>query len=217
VPSPWARRSCRVHVRSSRRPTRHPARRGRGGRGRHHPGRGPSPGGGQARRVGEQRRGVLRRLAGQGSGRRGNGPDHRQPRARGGGMRRGIRVNAVALGTITTGRLEALLANGGPGAASTEEQVRALHPLGRAGRPTEAAGAVRYLLVRSGQLHQRCCPGRRRRRRARAGSRCWWAGRPRSARFPALPVSASRSSTPDPGRTPSPSCYRPRFRGRPLL
>jgi NAD(P)-dependent dehydrogenase (short-subunit alcohol dehydrogenase family) len=59
---------------------------------------------------------------------------------------RGIRVNAVALGTIATGRLEALLAGGGPDAASTEGQLRALHPLGRAGRPGEAADAVRYLL-----------------------------------------------------------------------
>ena len=59
---------------------------------------------------------------------------------------RGIRVNAVALGTIATGRYQALLASGGPAAARTEDQVRALHPLGRAGRPAEAADAVRYLL-----------------------------------------------------------------------
>jgi NAD(P)-dependent dehydrogenase (short-subunit alcohol dehydrogenase family) len=59
---------------------------------------------------------------------------------------RGIRVNAVALGTIATGRYEALLAGGGPAAAGAEDQVRALHPLGRAGRPAEAADAVRYLL-----------------------------------------------------------------------
>lgn len=59
---------------------------------------------------------------------------------------RGIRVNAVALGTIATGRLDALLSGGGPVAASAHDQVRALHPLGRAGRPREAADAVRYLL-----------------------------------------------------------------------
>lgn len=59
---------------------------------------------------------------------------------------RGIRVNAVALGTIATGRLDELLAGGGPAADRAHDQVRALHPLGRAGRPTEAADAVRYLL-----------------------------------------------------------------------
>lgn len=59
---------------------------------------------------------------------------------------RGIRVNAVALGTVATGRLEVLLAGGGLDAARTEAQLRALHPLGRAGRPREAADAVRYLL-----------------------------------------------------------------------
>jgi NAD(P)-dependent dehydrogenase (short-subunit alcohol dehydrogenase family) len=59
---------------------------------------------------------------------------------------RGIRVNAVALGTIATARYEALLASGGPAAVRAEDQVRALHPLGRAGRPGEAADAVRYLL-----------------------------------------------------------------------
>ena len=59
---------------------------------------------------------------------------------------RGIRVNAVALGTIATGRYQALLASGSPAAAHAEDQVRALHPLGRAGRPAEAADTVRYLL-----------------------------------------------------------------------
>ena len=59
---------------------------------------------------------------------------------------RGIRVNAVALGTVATGRHEALLASGSLVAAQVEDQVRALHPLGRAGRPAEAADAVRYLL-----------------------------------------------------------------------
>jgi len=59
---------------------------------------------------------------------------------------RGIRVNAVALGTIATGRYQAVIASGSLAAAHTQEQVRALHPLGRAGRPAEAADAVRYLL-----------------------------------------------------------------------
>jgi NAD(P)-dependent dehydrogenase (short-subunit alcohol dehydrogenase family) len=59
---------------------------------------------------------------------------------------RGIRVNAVALGTIATGRYDALLASGGPAVDRMEDQVRALHPLGRAGRPVEAADTVRYLL-----------------------------------------------------------------------
>jgi len=44
------------------------------------------------------------------------------------------------------GRLEALLTDGAPSAARTGEQVRVLHPLGRPGRPGEAADAVRYLL-----------------------------------------------------------------------
>ena len=59
---------------------------------------------------------------------------------------RGIRVNAVALGTIATGRYQAVIASDSLAAAHTQEQVRALHPLGRAGRPAEAADAVRYLL-----------------------------------------------------------------------
>ena len=49
-------------------------------------------------------------------------------------------------GTIATGRYQALIASGSLAAAHTQEQVRALHPLGRAGRPAEAADAVRYLL-----------------------------------------------------------------------
>jgi NAD(P)-dependent dehydrogenase (short-subunit alcohol dehydrogenase family) len=56
---------------------------------------------------------------------------------------RGIRVNAVALGSIVTERYEALLGERGPAVA---EEVRALHPLGRAGRRDEVAAAVAYLL-----------------------------------------------------------------------
>jgi NAD(P)-dependent dehydrogenase (short-subunit alcohol dehydrogenase family) len=60
---------------------------------------------------------------------------------------RGIRVNAVALGSIATGRYQAFLAAQDPAAAArADDQMRALHPLGRAGRPREVADAVRYLL-----------------------------------------------------------------------
>jgi NAD(P)-dependent dehydrogenase (short-subunit alcohol dehydrogenase family) len=60
---------------------------------------------------------------------------------------RGIRVNAVALGSIATERYQALLSDQEPAAtAGVEGQIRALHPLGRAGRPEEAAAAVAYLL-----------------------------------------------------------------------
>ncbi len=60
---------------------------------------------------------------------------------------RGIRVNAVALGSIGTQRYRAFLAGQDPGAAArVEEQMRALHPLGRVGRPDEVAAAVSYLL-----------------------------------------------------------------------
>jgi NAD(P)-dependent dehydrogenase (short-subunit alcohol dehydrogenase family) len=55
---------------------------------------------------------------------------------------RGIRVNAVALGSIATERYQAFL-DGQPG---TADQMRVLHPLGRVGRADEVAAAVRYLL-----------------------------------------------------------------------
>jgi NAD(P)-dependent dehydrogenase (short-subunit alcohol dehydrogenase family) len=55
---------------------------------------------------------------------------------------RGIRVNAVALGSIATARSDALLAaDENAGAA-----LAALHPLGRAGRPDEVAEVVAHLL-----------------------------------------------------------------------
>lgn len=58
---------------------------------------------------------------------------------------RGVRVNAVALGSIGTERYEAFLAGQEPPAAArVEDQMRALHPLGRVGRPAEVA--VSYLL-----------------------------------------------------------------------
>jgi NAD(P)-dependent dehydrogenase (short-subunit alcohol dehydrogenase family) len=60
---------------------------------------------------------------------------------------RGIRVNAVALGSIATQRYRDFLASQQPrSAARIEEEMRALHPLGRVGRPEEAAAAVSYLL-----------------------------------------------------------------------
>ena len=60
---------------------------------------------------------------------------------------RGIRVNAVALGSIRTERYEALLAQQEPAAAARiEQQMGLLHPLGRVGRAEEVAGAVAYLL-----------------------------------------------------------------------
>jgi len=60
---------------------------------------------------------------------------------------RGIRVNAVALGSIATARYEAFLASQDQAsAARVQEQMQALHPLGRVGRPGEVADAVAYLL-----------------------------------------------------------------------
>lgn len=55
---------------------------------------------------------------------------------------RGIRTNAVALGSITTERYEALLG----GRPEIEERMRDLHPLGRVGRPEEVAAVIAHLL-----------------------------------------------------------------------
>jgi NAD(P)-dependent dehydrogenase (short-subunit alcohol dehydrogenase family) len=52
----------------------------------------------------------------------------------------GIRTNAVALGSVATGRYEALRDD------ATDEQMRRLHPLGRVGRPEEVAAVVAHLL-----------------------------------------------------------------------
>lgn len=54
---------------------------------------------------------------------------------------RGIRTNAVALGSIATERYDALLEDG-----DVEEEMRRLHPLGRVGRPEEVAAVVAHLL-----------------------------------------------------------------------
>ena len=60
---------------------------------------------------------------------------------------RGIRVNVVALGSITTERYEAFLSQQEPAEAGRiEEEMRLLHPIGRVGQPEEVAAAVAYLL-----------------------------------------------------------------------
>ena len=60
---------------------------------------------------------------------------------------RGIRVNAVALGSIDTERYQALLAaQDEAGADRIQDQMRRLHPLGRVGRPDEVAAVVAHLL-----------------------------------------------------------------------
>ncbi|MDG4789451.1 SDR family NAD(P)-dependent oxidoreductase [Micromonospora sp. WMMD1102] len=61
--------------------------------------------------------------------------------------RYGIRVNAVALGSITTERYAALLAAQDPaGVERIERDMRRLHPIGRIGRPEEVAATVAHLL-----------------------------------------------------------------------
>jgi NAD(P)-dependent dehydrogenase (short-subunit alcohol dehydrogenase family) len=55
---------------------------------------------------------------------------------------RGIRANAVALGSIANERYEALQ-SAQPG---VDEEMRRLHPLGRVGRPEEVAAVVAHLL-----------------------------------------------------------------------
>jgi NAD(P)-dependent dehydrogenase (short-subunit alcohol dehydrogenase family) len=60
---------------------------------------------------------------------------------------RGIRVNAVSLGSITTERYEVFLSQQEPAEAQRiKEEMRLLHPIGRVGRPEEVASAVAYLL-----------------------------------------------------------------------
>jgi NAD(P)-dependent dehydrogenase (short-subunit alcohol dehydrogenase family) len=63
---------------------------------------------------------------------------------------RGVRVNAVALGSIDTERYQALLAAQAPAEAErTRAEMARLHPLGRVGRAEEVAATVAWLL--SGQ------------------------------------------------------------------
>ncbi len=57
----------------------------------------------------------------------------------------GIRVNAVALGSIATARYDDLLAARTDADAIRAEMAR-LHPIGRPGRPGEVADAVAFLL-----------------------------------------------------------------------
>lgn len=59
----------------------------------------------------------------------------------------GIRVNAVALGSIATDRYRAFLDRQSPAAAAgVEQEMRLLHPLGRVGREEEVAAAIAHLL-----------------------------------------------------------------------
>jgi NAD(P)-dependent dehydrogenase (short-subunit alcohol dehydrogenase family) len=60
---------------------------------------------------------------------------------------RGVRVNAVALGSIATERYAAYLEGLGPaGAAHVEEEMRLIHPLGRVGTADEVASVIAHLL-----------------------------------------------------------------------
>ena len=59
----------------------------------------------------------------------------------------GIRSNAVALGSIVTGRYQALLEEQEPAEAERiGREMRRLHPVGRIGRPEEVAATVVHLL-----------------------------------------------------------------------
>ncbi|MEU5156711.1 SDR family oxidoreductase [Glycomyces sp. NPDC021274] len=58
----------------------------------------------------------------------------------------GVRVNALALGSIATERLRALEDAGAAVYARVEAAMRELHPLGRAGEAAEVADAVAFLL-----------------------------------------------------------------------
>jgi NAD(P)-dependent dehydrogenase (short-subunit alcohol dehydrogenase family) len=60
---------------------------------------------------------------------------------------RGIRVNAVAPGSVATERYAEYLRGQGPdGAARVEAEMGRLHPLGRVARVEEVAAAIGYLL-----------------------------------------------------------------------
>lgn len=56
---------------------------------------------------------------------------------------RGIRVNAVAPGTIATERVRALPDE--PGGREYLDEITRLHPMGRIGRPEEVARAIAFL------------------------------------------------------------------------
>jgi NAD(P)-dependent dehydrogenase (short-subunit alcohol dehydrogenase family) len=55
---------------------------------------------------------------------------------------RGLRANAVALGSVATERYASLVAE----SPAVEAEMAALHPVGRVGTPEEVADAVAYLL-----------------------------------------------------------------------
>jgi NAD(P)-dependent dehydrogenase (short-subunit alcohol dehydrogenase family) len=59
---------------------------------------------------------------------------------------RGIRVNAVALGSVATERYAALLRDRPGDAPRVEAEMARLHPLGRVGRAEEAAATIVHLL-----------------------------------------------------------------------
>ena len=60
---------------------------------------------------------------------------------------RGVRVNAVALGSISTARYESFLeAQDAVQVRRIEDEMARLHPLGRVGRAQEVAATVAYLL-----------------------------------------------------------------------
>jgi len=59
----------------------------------------------------------------------------------------GVRVNAVALGSIGTERYQAFLGQQDPDTViEIEREMRRLHPVGRVGRPDEVAATVAHLL-----------------------------------------------------------------------
>jgi NAD(P)-dependent dehydrogenase (short-subunit alcohol dehydrogenase family) len=58
----------------------------------------------------------------------------------------GIRINAVAPGTIATERVRALQLE--PGGSQYLQEIERMHPLGRLGLPAEVAGAILFLASR---------------------------------------------------------------------
>jgi hypothetical protein len=68
------------------------------------------------------------------------------PRTGGRPRPRGIRVNAVALGSIATERSKASLASRVSGGRTDRGGAAPLHPLGRVAHPEEVAAAVAWLL-----------------------------------------------------------------------